>query len=203
MQCQRRCSPIAYDSMAQSSAVAPSNPTSLRQAVLGKGIRTAGFLFQLGGPNLPPRGGLSTRHFLGCSAPSGDAMPHRSSFLTPTLSAGFSHFFAFCICWHPAPPEEQQANGPPVPLHSWQSQPARPSASHRRRSACTRCAGLLITSAYKGWLCTSEGASSAPPGTVPRVQGPAPTDKLLLLTRKMQGCYIRNLCTKQRTKWVF
>lgn len=57
--------PANSSGTAQSSAVALSNPTSLKQAVqgstkaLGQGLRTAGFILQLGGSNLSPRSYLS------------------------------------------------------------------------------------------------------------------------------------------------
>lgn len=128
MRCQCRCSPIAYDSAARSSAVAPSNPTSLGQAVLGQGMRIAGFLFQLGGPNPPPKGYPSTQHFFRRSAPSGDAMLHGSSFFNPTLPTGFSHFLLSAFAGirprqessrqtaHRCPSTAGKAS-PPVPEH--------------------------------------------------------------------------------------
>lgn len=125
-------------------------------------------------------------------------MSYTISFLTLTLWAGFPLFLLSTFA------AEQQAKGPVVPQQSQLNDPSMPLGTEGQAliSMHPLCRAINNVSC-KGWLCMSEGDGSALPGTVPRAQGPALTDQLLLLTRKMQGCYIRNLCTKQSTKCFF
>lgn len=73
--------PVTSRGTAQSSAVALSSSTSLKQTVqgstkaLGQSFRTAGFILQLGGSNLSLRTYQSTQHLPGCLPPCHIASP--------------------------------------------------------------------------------------------------------------------------------
>lgn len=96
--------------------------------------------------------------------------------------------------------ESSRETAPGVPLQL--AKPACPSQllSPRAGQRSARCARLGITSAAK--------AGSVPPKELAQPcqeAFPERRDQLrlinsLLLTSKMQGCYIRNLCTRQRAQ---
>jgi len=119
-------------------------------------------------------------------------MPHGSSFFTPLLSSGLSLFLLSAFA------ARRAAGKWPAGARVQLAKPARPAQRTPRAPVGTHPLRRVIDNVSKGWL-----------GKEPRQEQFSECRdrlqliKLLLLTRKMRGCYVRNLCTRQCTKWGF